>query len=303
MRLLDRFILPFLGTMNVHTMQRSDVVTWMANVGDLKQENGKQYARWTLTGAWRTLRTMMRDALVLCDLEKDIVSGMRFTVRGVDPKVKDVLTGEELAKLLAGTEHESPDIRAMIWVGFTTGMRFGELSALHWDDVDFARGLIHVRKSQVAGVVGPTKTRSNRTVPLHASVAAILTAHKAWQEQREAKGRERVFPSTEGGYRFPNVLTRPLERCAEHAEIGKHITAHTMRRTFNNLARQAAGDIVARAMTGHSTPEMTEHYSHVTLEEKAKAVDVALSRALTPSTRKLGAATGDSAFSPPVAET
>ena len=45
-----------------------------------------------------------------------------------------------------------------------------------------------------------------------------------------------------------------------------------MRRTFNNLARQAAGDIVARAMTGHSTEAMTEHYSHVTLEEKTRAL-------------------------------
>lgn len=57
-----------------------------------------------------------------------------------------------------------------------------------------------------------------------------------------------------------------------------------MRRTFNNLARQAAGDIVARSMTGHSTMEMTEHYSHVTLEEKNKAVVKALGLPETTST-------------------
>jgi integrase len=285
MRLLERFILPFLGAMNVHAMQRSDIVAWMAELGDLKTDDGKQYARWTLVGAWRTLGTMLRDAMVLCDLDKNITGGVRFQVRGLEPKHKDVLTAEELAALLKEMEHESPDIKAMCWVGFTTGMRFGELSALLWSDIDFERGLIHIRKSQVHGVVGPTKTRQYRTVPLHSSVASILRAHETWQKEREVPGLDKglLFPSNEGGYRFSNVLTKPLSRCASRAGIDKHVTAHTMRRTFNNLARQAAGDIVARAMTGHSTEAMTEHYSHVTLGEKAKAVDAALGKVLYPA--------------------
>ena len=166
----------------------------------------------------------------------------------------------------------------MIWVGFTTGMRFGELSALQWSDIDFARGLIHVRKSQVHGVVGPTKTRSRRTVPLHPVVAEILQAHKAWQEEHKVKGIETgfLFLSEAGTLRFSSVLTKPLENCVRGAEVNKHVTSHTMRRTFNNLARQAAGDIVARSMTGHTTIAMTEHYSHVTLEEKNKAIAAAL---------------------------
>ena len=48
-----------------------------------------------------------------------------------------------------------------------------------------------------------------------------------------------------------------------------------MRRTFNNLARLAAGEIVARAMTGHATSAMTERYSYVSLDEKHKALDAA----------------------------
>ncbi len=40
--------------------------------------------------------------------------------------------------------------------------------------------------------------------------------------------------------------------------------------------RQAAGDIVARSMTGHTTSEMTEHYSEVTIEEKSTALLTAL---------------------------
>ncbi|MBI1948613.1 MAG: site-specific integrase [Deltaproteobacteria bacterium] len=280
--ILTNFILPELGDMKVEALTRRDLVVWMEELGDkrIKTKDGdRPYAKQTLTGVWATFRTMLHDALVLCDLKDDPTQGLRFRVRGLEPVEKDVLTKEELAKVLTATEHESPDMRAMIWVGFTTGMRFGELSALQWSDIDFERGLIHVRKSQVKGVVGPTKTSSRRTVPLHPVVAGILTAHKAWQEMNLVRGRETgfLFLSELGGLRFSNVLTKPLKNCVVRAGIGdKKVTSHTMRRTFNNLARQAAGDIVARSMTGHTTMEMTEHYSHVTLEEKNKAVAKAL---------------------------
>jgi hypothetical protein len=64
--------------------------------------------------------------------------------------------------------------------------------------------------------------------------------------------------------------------------VDKNVTAHTMRRTFNNLVRQNAGEIAARAMVGHSTSEMTEHYSDVTVQEKRAAVAAAFGPMATP---------------------
>lgn len=294
---LNKFVLPTMGTIELQKLARRDLVMWMEGLGDLRQREGKPYAKQTLAGVWATFRTLLKDALVLADLASDPTHGLRFRVRGAEAIEKDVLTRDELGRLLEQTQHESLDMRAMIWVGFTTGMRFGELSALQWSDIDFERGLIHVRKSQVKGVVGPTKTRGRRTVPLHPVVADILREHAKWQQERKIPGIETGFlflatrtrgpgedddGSTEGEtagqprLRFSNVLTKPLQRCADNAGVGKHVTAHTMRRTFNNLARQAAGDIVARSMTGHTTTAMTEHYSHVTLEEKNSALTKAL---------------------------
>jgi integrase len=166
----------------------------------------------------------------------------------------------------------------MIWVGFSTGMRFGELSALLWSDVDFDKKCIHVRKSQVNGLVGPTKTRGYRTVPLHPLVADVLRRQQRWVETQAIRCVDAgmVFPSNVGSYRHASVLQAPLRRCVQRAGIDKHVSAHTMRRTFNNLARMAAGEIVTRSMTGHATSAMTEHYSHVSIGEKAKALDAAI---------------------------
>lgn len=53
--------------------------------------------------------------------------------------------------------------------------------------------------------------------------------------------------------------------------IKRRFTVHGFRRTFNNIARQVAGEIVTRSITGHVTQAMTEHYSHVGREEKLAA--------------------------------
>jgi len=58
------------------------------------------------------------------------------------------------------------------------------------------------------------------------------------------------------------------------AKIEKHLSAHGMRRTFNNLMRQARVDrVVLHATIGHSSDSMTEHYSNVRPEEKLAAVN------------------------------
>lgn len=48
------------------------------------------------------------------------------------------------------------------------------------------------------------------------------------------------------------------------------------RHTFNKLVRQEATGEVLRSMTGHSSERMTEHYSHVGMDEKRRAVGPAL---------------------------
>ena len=51
---------------------------------------------------------------------------------------------------------------------------------------------------------------------------------------------------------------------------------------MNNLLRETAGEIAARATVGHATQEMTEHHSHVTADEKAAAQQSALGSLASP---------------------
>jgi integrase len=72
------------------------------------------------------------------------------------------------------------------------------------------------------------------------------------------------------------------QRALKGCGITKRVSVHGLRRTFNNLARQVAGDIVTRSITGHVTASMTEHYSHVGADEKLRAASSIVRLLTTP---------------------
>jgi len=65
-------------------------------------------------------------------------------------------------------------------------------------------------------------------------------------------------------------------------KLSKKITRRAMRRTFQDLARQAeVRDIVTRAISGHATETMQHHYSMVNAKEVEESIGkvISLSRA------------------------
>jgi integrase len=68
-----------------------------------------------------------------------------------------------------------------------------------------------------------------------------------------------------------NPFGKALTEACEKAEI-QSITPHGLRHTGNDLLRRFASREVVMAITGHSTPAMHSHYSHVDQNEKADAV-------------------------------
>jgi integrase len=65
----------------------------------------------------------------------------------------DVLSPGEVAALARAAESEQD--AALFVVAAFTGLRMGELLALHWGDVDFSKRLVHVRCSYTHGTLGP----------------------------------------------------------------------------------------------------------------------------------------------------
>jgi integrase len=114
-----------------------------------------------------------------------------------------------------------------------------------------------------------------RSAALHPIILDALKAQRHALAERGLPviGPGLIFPSATGGYHVPSYLEKPFRRMLRVAGITKHLSAHGMRRTANNLMRQADVDrIVLHATIGHSSDAMTELYSHVGREEKHAAM-------------------------------
>lgn len=145
---------------------------------------------------------------------------------------------------------------------FFSGMRFGEMAALKWGNVDWNRGLILVREALVYGVEGPPKTKGSiREIDILPPVREALLR----QQKITGKGKY-VFRDSVGSLMTPdharNVVWTPALIKAELSYRPMMQTRHT----FATLAIDSGEDLGwVQAMLGHSTLQMiyTRYYSWV----------------------------------------
>lgn len=115
--------------------------------------------------------------------------------RSIHPKVEDkgenphrrALTEQEQKAFLECAARRKPFYADIFYVGFSTGMRVGEINGLEWKDIDFSNLEIHVNGTmiKIAGkdyYKGPVKTgESRRTIPILPAIARRLRKHKIEQ--------------------------------------------------------------------------------------------------------------------------
>lgn len=70
--------------------------------------------------------------------------------------VPEILTIDELVKLLNAIPEP---FRTAVFLDGASGLRVGELLGLKWQDVDFKKSVIYIRRSIVKQRIGPPKTR------------------------------------------------------------------------------------------------------------------------------------------------
>ena len=149
-------------------------------------------------------------------------------------------------------------------VAFFTGMRFSELAALKWKNVDFRLGVIKVREASVRGEEDRPKTPGSiRDVKMFPMVI------KALKDQKKVTfGKIRWV--------FVNIYGRPLvspcplrkkvwKKALEKSDL-KYRTLRQTRHTFITMMLDAGEHIgwVAR-QAGHTSPKMIleRYYSYI----------------------------------------
>jgi integrase len=258
-----------LGDHYVDAIEREDIVAW---------RNARRGTPATINTRLRVLRTVLADATEELRLARNPSARVKATDEQVHDAPPNRLTAEQLPRVLAALKEHEPERYPLFLTLALTAARVCEATALKWSDIDFDASSIHIRSARWKEHIGTTKTGRTRTVPMLEPLAAELRTHRRNLMERQAKGFEAgwVFPSASGSPIRGPTLWKPLKRALVVVGVTERFTLHGLRRTFNNLAWQVASGEVVRAMTGHATARMTEHYSHIESEEKRRAADAVL---------------------------
>lgn len=156
------------------------------------------------------------------------------TVKGSSKRVRQPrsLTVEQFQKLQL---HLKEPFSTMTLVSVCLGLRFSELTALRWSDVDWIRGFLSVERGIVNRVLDEVKTEgSRRSMKLDQE---LLNVVRGWRQKSEfAADGDWLFASPVKLGRLPYSYTgvwRELQRAAADAGIG-HIGTHSFRHTYRS---------------------------------------------------------------------
>jgi integrase len=224
-----------------------------------------------------TLRMMMKAARLWGAISQDV----RMLPERHD--VGRALTPSEEANLLdACRKSLQPSLYTAVVIFCNTGLRNVELRRARWSQVDFLKAEFQVGKAKTEGSEG-------RIVPLNQTA---LGAFREWRSHwPNAKPQDYIFPTEKlvfkgAGAPEQGVMTaydvnpgkpmgawkRAWSTAKKQAKVECRI--HDLRHNFiSALAQTQTPDATIQAISGHLSRKMLEHYSHVRLEAKRRAVE------------------------------
>jgi integrase len=199
------------------------------------------------------------------------------------------LTLEQIQKLLAVVEGHR--MEALFKLALATGMRRGELMGLKWQDIDFEKATLQVRRvlsrvpSKMPGKgyveAEPKTQKSRRTIVIAPFVLKALKEHRMHQteEKKKAGGywqeHDYVFCTSIGTYLNPtrDVLDqlKVFLKKADLPDIRFHDLRHSAATLLLSLGVHPK---VVQEVLGHSQISMTmDIYSHVMPSMHQDAMD------------------------------
>ncbi len=185
-----------------------------------------------------------------------------------------VLTEEQAQKLLEVMRGHRFEV--LLALALTTGMRHGELLSLHWQDINFERGTLQVRRSvsRVRGqgykVFEPKTPRGRRMLTLPLFVLDMLKQHRVIQEEVMQKAgiqwqdHDLVFCNQYGSFLRPDRVRKQFQKLLAEAGL-PYMRVHDLRHSAATLLISMGVPVkVVQEILGHSNISTTLNiYSHV----------------------------------------
>ena len=184
------------------------------------------------------------------------------------------LTHEEADALLESLKNKGANVHDMTLLSLHCGLRWGEITALTWQDVDLERGTLTIRDAKAG------------------SRYAFLTEQAMEMLRMRSKGKpsDYVF---QGRKTKLKTLSLTFKRTVEELKMNEgiddprlQICFHSCRHSYASWLIEEGQDLyTVQKLLGHKTNVMTQRYAHMA-ENKLRDAAKVLSKALRPKEKK-----------------
>ena len=189
------------------------------------------------------------------------------------------LTPAEVRRLLDGVTEDR--LESLYVLALCTGMRFGELLGLLWEDLDLEGGALHLRRQLVRNkggryYLGDLKDSDARRIGLPPGAVSALERHRKLQVEERMR---RAQQWKDNGLVFCMIVGTPLDqrniykrhfkRLLDRLDL-PNIRFHDLRHTYATLMIGEGVSVrVVQRVLGHYTASYTlDRYSHVLKEHE-----------------------------------
>ncbi len=279
-------LIGFFGTRDLREIRREDLLAFVrekieAGCGQSTVRNALGIVARVLSLAQSEGRIDRNPATRLGELLRRVSRG-----RASEVAQADSWSREEVQTLLALARQHEGRLYPALLVLFSTGLRRGELLGLRWEDVDFGRSRLGVRRALVGNRLTTPKSGKARFVALPPGTVGTLRELLGYRRREQlergwAAVPEWLFPSQTGGTWDVRDFERSwlrLRRRAQKAGV-RPLKLHSTRHTYASVTLAAGKSVrwVAEQL-GHSNAAFTLRvYAHVLPSEEGdlSAVDFA----------------------------
>ena len=224
----------------------------------------------TVFGIVSVLKQAFKLALTLDLIPKDPTVAIKLP----QPQEKEIqaLTRDEQKRIEEYCLKQTKNNYIGIIICLYTGIRLGELLALTWDDIDFEKKFLYIKKTaykiKINGknqmVIDKPKTKkSNRIIPLPDKLLTLL------QLSKNKSNSDYILSTKTNNMVDIRSYQRTFESILNKCGI-KHYNFHCLRHTFATRALELGMDIKTLSeILGHTNVAITlNRYAHSLLEYK-----------------------------------
>lgn len=218
---------------------------------------------------------VVRSALKLARRKYRYSGKEEIRTPAIKPKKIEIFSNWECSKISTAVLH-NPTIDHLAYIlCLETGIRLGEVCALRWSDIDFANGLLHIRRTAYRVNYGgytelviqtPKSTSAERTIPLTAKMLSLLRPLE--KTGYLLTGKETPMEPRTMQYRFQRFL-RSLGIPNRNYHILRHSCA--TRCVEHGMDIKSISEIL-----GHANVQTTlRMYVHPSIESKRSGLELA----------------------------